>query len=137
MLPLLIELRSYADPKWTAFGQFLDSLHTADGLGLPRQVLEHYLARGGGAMVEPDGLDEVFDPARRDQIAREISGFAARYPHVRIVITSRPIGYRRQVLDDAGFALYQLQDSTRPRSGPSPRPGTPSRAPTTPLRPPG
>lgn len=32
------------------------------------------------------------------------------YPKVRIVVTSRVIGYRRKILTDAGFAHFTLQD---------------------------
>jgi HEAT repeat protein/energy-coupling factor transporter ATP-binding protein EcfA2 len=116
-LPLLVELRGYADPGWRtgrwADGtvlDYLDHLHTQQHLGLPRDVLDGYLRRDGRAVVMFDGLDELFDPTQRDEAARRIAAFAASYPRIRVIVTSRAIGYRRHVLDGAGFAVHALQD---------------------------
>jgi hypothetical protein len=57
-----------------------------------------------------DGLDEVFDPEERAATSRAIAGFADRYPGVRVVVTSRIIGYSRTVLGNAGFAHFTLQE---------------------------
>ena len=40
----------------------------------------------------------------------QIEGFAARYPQVWVVVTTRVIGYRREMLDKAGFGHWMLQD---------------------------
>lgn len=116
-MPILIELRTYADPQWRtgrwADGTFLDLvdyLHTNEGLGLPKDVLASYLSSDGRAVVIFDGLDELFDPKTRETVTRQIAAFVARYPNVRIVVTSRVIGYQRAVLDAAGFFHYTLQD---------------------------
>lgn len=77
---------------------------------MPRSVLEPYLQSGGQAVVIFDGLDEVFDPRLREEVTAQIEGFAARYPQARVVVTSRVIGYRRQLLDAAGFGHWMLQD---------------------------
>ena len=111
-LPLLVELRTFASPPWRD-GTFLDligHLHETEGLGLPRQMLESYLRQGGPALVVLDGLDEVFDPGLRERVTRQIEAFAARYPQARVIVTSRVIGYRRAILDGAGFAHWMLQD---------------------------
>jgi hypothetical protein len=119
-LPVLVELRGYADSGWrhgrwadATVLDYLDHLHTHEGTGLPRTVLEHHLRTDGRAVVMFDGLDELFDSADRDSVARRIAAFATRYPRVRVIVTSRPIGYRRSVLDGAGFGLYALQDLDR------------------------
>ena len=115
-LPVLVELRAYADPGWRT-GRWADATlldfidyRAQEGLGLPRDVLEGYLRRGGRAVVMFDGLDELFDSRDRDMVARKIATFAATYPQVRVIVTSRIIGYRRAVLDGAGFTLHTLQD---------------------------
>jgi predicted NACHT family NTPase len=69
-----------------------------------------FLRQGGPALVVFDGLDEVFDPRRREEVTRQIDAFAARYPQARVIVTSRPVGYQRAILDAAGFAHYMLQD---------------------------
>ncbi|KDN84001.1 HEAT repeat domain-containing protein [Kitasatospora cheerisanensis] len=112
-LPLIVELRRYADPEWRerTFEDFLAHLHGTEGLGLPAPLLERQLTEHPAAtLVVFDGLDELFDPQVRETASRRIAAFAARYPQVRVVVTSRVIGYRREPLDAAGFGHYMLQD---------------------------
>jgi hypothetical protein len=54
-LPLLVELRGYADPGWrcgrwadATILDYLDHLHTHQRLGLPRGVLDAHLRQDGG-----------------------------------------------------------------------------------------
>ena len=111
-LPLLVELRTYADSRWrsSTFLDLLDHLHATEGIGLPKDMAETLLRESGQVVVIFDGLDELFDPQLRETVARQIAGFAAQYPRVRIVVTSRVIGYKREVLDVAGFSHHMLQD---------------------------
>jgi len=39
-----------------------------------------------------------------------IVGFTLDYPKVRVIVTSRIVGYKRKILDDAGFVHFTLQD---------------------------
>ncbi len=116
-LPLVVELRSYAEAGWRekTFEEFLDHLHRTEGLGLPHPVLNECLAPESPrpVLVIFDGLDELFEKDIRNTVAQRIAGFAARYPHVKILVTSRHIGYQRAVLDGAGFAHFMLQDLNR------------------------
>jgi hypothetical protein len=113
-LPLLIELRSYAglcaDGKCDTFLEFLGYMGETEGWHLNKDSLHHYLKTDGRAVVIFDGLDEIFEPEARERAARRIAGFAAGYPTARIIVTSRVIGYRRKILEDAGFAHFTLQD---------------------------
>lgn len=112
-LPLLIELREYAQHSGAAVRDFLDFLdhqQARQGPGLARAALEKYLDTDGRALVIFDGLDEIFDAALRDRIARQIADFAERYPHARVIVTSRPVGYQKSALQSAGFKRYKLQD---------------------------
>ncbi|MFC8722134.1 HEAT repeat domain-containing protein [Kitasatospora sp. NPDC057198] len=112
-LPLIVELRRYADPVWRerTFEEFLAHLHRTEGLGLPGDLLARQLAEHPAhTLVLFDGLDELFDPQARESAGRRIGAFAARHPQVRVVVTSRVIGYRREPLDAAGFGHYTLQD---------------------------
>jgi hypothetical protein len=113
-LPFLIELRGIADSRWRGqtFLDYLDHLHTTEGLGLPKDLLAEHLSADEPTVVIFDGLDEVFDPLTRETVARQIAAFASRYPAARIIVTSRIIGYRRAVLESAGFAHHTLQDLT-------------------------
>nr|WP_240981452.1 MULTISPECIES: NACHT domain-containing protein [unclassified Streptomyces] len=115
-VPLVVELRQYAQPAWRqkTFEEFLDHLCATEGMGLPRPALTRLLAEGRAILVF-DGLDEIFDPESRAATARRIAGFATRHPRCRVVVTSRVIGYHRQTLDGAGFAHYMIQDLDTPR----------------------
>ncbi|GAB2577436.1 hypothetical protein Aab01nite_11690 [Paractinoplanes abujensis] len=113
LLPVLIELRRYADPTWRglSFVDFLDRQHhTDDRLGLPRTLLERRLHEPGRVLVIFDGLDELFDRGDREVIAHQITGFATHYPGARVVVTSRHVGYQRGPFDAAGFSHHMLQD---------------------------
>ena len=111
-LPLLVELRSFASPQWhdRTFLDLIDHLHATENLGLPRSILEPFLQQGGRALVVFDGLDEIFDPGVREHVTRQIEAFAALYPQTRVIVTSRVFGYRRAILDAAGFTHWMLQD---------------------------
>ncbi|MGW9211042.1 NACHT domain-containing protein [Embleya sp. NPDC055664] len=111
-LPLLVELRSYADPMWRGRGflDLIDELGREHNLGLPKTRLKAFLDDGGRALVVFDGLDEIFDPDTRADVVARIEGFASLYRGVRTIVTSRVIGYRRAALDAAGFTTHMLQD---------------------------
>ncbi|KKD06892.1 NACHT domain-containing protein [Streptomyces sp. WM6386] len=110
-VPLVVELRQYAEEQWrhSGFEDFLAHLHDDYALSVPRPVQEELLTHGR-ALVVFDGLDELFDPIVRARTAQRIGAFAARYPSARIVVTSRVIGYQRGVLEAAGFTHFMLQD---------------------------
>ena len=113
-LPLLIELRHYigmcADRHCRNFLDFFDYLGETQGYGLTKEALHSHLKNNGKALMIFDGLDEIFDPKQRGQITRQIVGFCNDYPKVRVIVTSRVIGYRRRILTDAGFTHFTLQD---------------------------
>ncbi|MGW2301548.1 HEAT repeat domain-containing protein [Streptomyces sp. NPDC001809] len=120
-LPLIVELREYAQPAWRerTFEDFLAHQYATEGLGLPPEPLTAVLAGEGPyrALVLFDGLDELFEKDVRDAVTRRIAGFAARHPQARIVVTSRGYGYQRAVLDGAGFTDFMLQDLDREQIG--------------------
>ncbi|MDJ0688614.1 MAG: DUF1257 domain-containing protein [Xenococcaceae cyanobacterium MO_188.B32] len=57
-----------------------------------------------------DGLDEVFDLEQRDTVIAQIHDFTEDYPKVKVIVTSRIIGYKPQQLKDAEFNHFMLQD---------------------------
>lgn len=111
-LPLLIELRAYAQARERDhINGFLDfwqrsplALCQLDSQGL-RELLET-----GQVQVFFDGLDEVFDPALREEVANMVQRFANDFPRVRIVITSRVIGYKGESFRSADFRHFMLQE---------------------------
>ena len=113
-LPVLIELKSYeaarTEQGCTTFLEFCGLLSRSEGLSLDPAPLHNYLSEDGRAVVIFDGLDEIFDPAHRAAVTRQIAAFAAKYLKVSIVVTSRIIGYSKNTLADAGFTHATLQD---------------------------
>ncbi|MEU3571284.1 HEAT repeat domain-containing protein [Kitasatospora sp. NPDC036755] len=111
LVPLVVELRQYAEGQWRerTFEDFLDHRQAVAGMSLPGPELRQLLSRGE-AVVVFDGLDELFDPGVRAATAERIAAFAARYDRARVVVTSRVIGYQRGPLSGAGFTHVMLQD---------------------------
>ncbi|MEV7771000.1 HEAT repeat domain-containing protein [Kitasatospora sp. NPDC086791] len=111
LVPLVVELRQYAEGQWRerTFEDFLDHRHRVAGMSLPGPELRRLLDEGRVVIVF-DGLDELFDPGVRAATAERIAAFAARYDRARVVVTSRVIGYQRAALGGAGFTHFMLQD---------------------------
>ncbi|MFP4578675.1 MAG: NACHT domain-containing protein, partial [Coleofasciculus sp.] len=111
-IPLLIELRTYMRNR--DVGQcknFLGFFH--DSSGIVCHLNQHQLVeqlKVGNALVMFDGLDEVFDPGKREDVITDIHRFTNNYPDVRVIVTSRVISYKPQRLRDAQFEHFMLQD---------------------------
>ncbi len=111
-IPILIELRTYIrNRESNCCNNFLEFLHR--GFGMTCHLNQHQLQerlKAGNAVVMFDGLDEVFDPGKRDDVITDIHRFTNDYPQARVIVTSRVIGYKPQRLKDAGFRHFMLQD---------------------------
>ncbi|MEM8641140.1 MAG: hypothetical protein AAGG51_20345, partial [Cyanobacteria bacterium P01_G01_bin.54] len=117
--PFLIELRDYhftceQEVEVNSLMDYARYLGETMGYGIDDQWLDQRL-KSGPALVMFDGLDEIFDPKRRDDVMRQIVGFTEIYPLARVIVTSRPHGYHEGILRPAGFAHYRLQDLDRPQ----------------------
>jgi len=115
-LPIVIELRSYAAFVLGGGGPgFVDYLiHRADtdGYRTEPRGLENHLLLGDPAVAIFDGLDEIFDRNLRTSTAERIAAFAAEFPKVRVIVTSRGPDYPRRALAGAISAHYTLQELT-------------------------
>ena len=115
--PFLIELRDYhftceREAEVNSLMDYARYLGETMGYGIDDQWLDQRL-KIGPSLVMFDGLDEIFDPKRRDDVMRQIVGFTEVYPQARVIVTSRPHGYHEGILRPAGFAHYRLQDLDR------------------------
>jgi len=110
-IPLLIELRTYNRDRNSGKCQnLLEFFHQGNVIcHLNQHRLQEWL-KAGEVLVMFDGLDEVFDPAQREQVITDIHRFTNDYPQVRVIVTSRIIGYKPQRLQDAQFRHFLLQD---------------------------
>ncbi|MGB7057264.1 MAG: HEAT repeat domain-containing protein, partial [Geitlerinemataceae cyanobacterium] len=111
-VPLLIELRKYVQSKTQGecrdFLEFINGASTWIG-HLPQNRLHEWL-KGGRCVALFDGLDEVFDPQLRSQVIAQIHNFTQTYPDVKVVVTSRVIGYQPQKLKNAQFYHFMLEE---------------------------
>jgi predicted NACHT family NTPase len=110
--PLLIELRRYVQSRNKQKCQnFVEFCQQSHGFIYPLHFnqLEERL-RTGMVFVMFDGLDEVFEASKRDELITEIIRFTQDYPQVRVLVTSRVIGYQPQRLRDEKFRHFMLQD---------------------------
>ena len=111
-IPLLIELRIYIRNLESGHCQnFLEFCHKNSGFicDLNQHQLHEQL-KAGDAVVMFDGLDEIFDSGKREDVITAIHRFTNEYPRVRVIVTSRIIGYKPQRLQDAEFHHFILQD---------------------------
>jgi hypothetical protein len=110
-LPLLIDLREYNRWECSSGKGFPKYLHEASTWHrLNQQTLNHLLDQPDRVVLLLDGLDEVFDPVERETVVNDIHRFSNDYKHVRIVVTSRVVGYQPHRLRNAEFRHFMLQD---------------------------
>lgn len=109
-IPLLIELRQYVTdenkPK-----DFLEFFHQGKRKICELNQLQlHEQLESGNALVMFDGLDEIFDAHTRDGVITEIIAFTNKYKRVRVIVTSRIVGYNSGRLENAEFRHFTLED---------------------------
>ncbi|BBC26477.1 signal transduction protein with Nacht domain protein [Pseudanabaena sp. ABRG5-3] len=110
-LPLLLELRTYArDKQARKCKDIVSFIHGGNITCRLNQQELHEKLKNGDVIALFDGIDEVFDPALRDEVVTDIHRFTNEYPAVRSVATSRWLGYKAHRLRDAGFQHFMLQE---------------------------
>jgi energy-coupling factor transporter ATP-binding protein EcfA2 len=111
--PFLIVLRDFAPrkkEKGLSIRAYMEELATANfQLDVPRAAFE-YLLLSGRLMVIFDGLDELLETARRQEIRDDVESFCRRYPDVPVVVTSRVVGYEQAPLDPEMFDTLLLSE---------------------------
>ena len=115
--PFLIELRDYhftceKEDKVNSLMDYARYQGKVMSYGIDDRWLDQRL-KSGHSLVMFDGLDEIFNPERREHVMKQIVGFSESYSRARIIVTSRPHGYHDGILRPAGFAHYRLQDLDR------------------------
>ncbi|NET56719.1 MAG: NACHT domain-containing protein [Symploca sp. SIO2E6] len=110
-IPLLIELRTYNRDRNSGECQdLLEFFHKGNVICRLNQHQLQEKLKAGKVLVMFDGLDEVFEPTQREKVITDIHRFTNEYPKVRVIVTSRIIGYKHQRLRDAKFRHFLLQD---------------------------
>lgn len=110
-LPLFVELREYDRWQCASGKSFVRFLHEGQTWHrLNQSDLDRKLRVHGATVLLLDGLDEIFDPARREAVINDIQLFSNLYPGAQVILTSRVFGYKQQRLSDAEFRHFMLQD---------------------------
>ncbi|NES21193.1 MAG: NACHT domain-containing protein [Symploca sp. SIO3E6] len=109
-LPILLRIRDLARVPDIGILDFIEQFaqKTLGIATLPVGFFEHWL-KEGKALILLDGLDEVANPAKREEIVDKIRCFLGQFQQNRAIITSRPAGYRRDFFHTTEFPHYWLQ----------------------------
>ncbi|HAC63538.1 MAG TPA: signal transduction protein, partial [Cyanothece sp. UBA12306] len=109
-LPILIRMRDYVRYENLSileyYQQFCHKFMAVKDL--PKGFFEYWL-EDGRTLILLDGLDEIVDEGKRYEIVQKIENFLGSYDKNRVIITSRPAGYRRDLFQAEEFPHYWLQ----------------------------
>ncbi|NEQ71127.1 MAG: signal transduction protein [Symploca sp. SIO2D2] len=109
-LPILLRIRDLARVPDMGILEFIEQFaqKNLSVATLPTGFFEHWL-KEGKALILLDALDEVANPAKREEIVDKIRCFLGEFQQNRAIITSRPAGYRRDFFHTTEFPHYWLQ----------------------------
>jgi NACHT domain-containing protein len=109
-VPFLVTLREYAatyPPERSVARHIEHELETFYQCPPPPGFVDLVLLTGR-AVVIFDGLDELLDTSRRQDVAARVERFCTEYPLAPVLVTSRLIGYDQARLDESRFTCYRL-----------------------------
>ena len=108
-LPLFVELRRLSRQVPL---DVLEYFHAGNVLDRLNKSQLHDWLSAGRVLLLFDGLDEVFEPAKREEVIREICRLAHDYPAAKIIVTSRVYGYQNYArsLTNHGFRHWLLEE---------------------------
>ena len=109
-VPFLVTLREYAvtyPPERSVAMHIEHELETFYQCPPPPGLVDLLLLTGR-AVVIFDGLDELLDTSRRQDVAARVERFCSEYPLTAVLVTSRLIGYDQARLDEGQFTCYCL-----------------------------
>lgn len=106
-VPFLIKLRSYAAQSLPRPEEYLDEVAGNLSGIMPRGWVHRQLLSGRGLLLV-DGVDEVVD-SQRETVRRWLGGIVGQFPHVRVVVTSRPAAAVAGWLRAEGFSTSFLE----------------------------
>ena len=109
-VPFLVTLRDYAatyPPERSVVRHIEHELDTFYQCPPPPGFVDLLLLTGR-AVVIFDGLDELLDTSRRQDVAARVERFCTEYPLAAVLVTSRLIGYDQARLDEGRFTCYRL-----------------------------
>lgn len=109
-VPFLIVLRDYAPYHRNGrsiIEYIVQTCKVPYSIAVGPETIEYILLNGRG-LVCFDGMDELLDTSYRHQIVAAIEGFSHHYPNVKVITTSRRIGYAEAALDENLFQSVEI-----------------------------
>ncbi|TBR56486.1 hypothetical protein B4U84_29545 [Westiellopsis prolifica IICB1] len=110
LLPILIKIRDLARYQSISILEYVQQFAQTNLCvkQLPSGFFEYWL-EDGQALILLDGLDEVVELTRRNEIVTKIDCFLKQFYKNKTIITSRTAGYRRDFFRTEEFPHYTLQ----------------------------
>jgi hypothetical protein len=105
-VPILVQLRDYAQSGDSLATYLEDFCRRTYQLQSPEGLFKDLLELGHAVLLL-DGLDEIADVRRGLEVANSIEHLANLYPQASILVTSRPVPYRKS-LDESSFTRVEL-----------------------------
>ena len=111
-LPIVIRIRDWVRASEGGLLDYIRAFATEklSVKDFPGGFFEHWL-EAGKALILLDGLDEVANESRRDEVVNQIDCFLQheQYQQNPAIITSRPAGYKQAYFRTEDFPHYDLQ----------------------------
>lgn len=113
-IPFLVVLRDFAGDgiKRSVVEHVEDTLKTKYQCSPPSGAVE-YLFDSGQAIVIFDGLDELLETGHRRDVTAAVENFCNRYPTIKVLVTSRRVGYAQAPMDRLQFKTLELSGFDR------------------------
>ena len=111
VVPILIVLRDFGTYFTNGIGSIADYISTLMRKNFQINVdpsSVEYLLDSGRLATIFDGLDELLQSHFRKDVAAAIDAFALRYPLVKVIVTSRRVGYQHSRLDSSVFVELSI-----------------------------
>jgi NACHT domain len=109
--PFIVPLRAYEAQKRSqqiSIPVFIaNRISEIYHLRVPDGAIEYLLASGRAVTIF-DGLDELLDIGRRQEVCTAVENFAALFSTTPVIATSRRIGYLEAPLQPSVFSIYEM-----------------------------
>ncbi|MBU7581442.1 MAG: NACHT domain-containing protein [Nostoc sp. TH1S01] len=108
LLPILIQIRELAKyPETNILAYLQKSIQEKFTLDVPDGFFDYWLKQGK-TLILLDGLDEIADEKKRSEVVTRLYSFVKNKQYVqnRVIITSRPTEYKRDLFQTEEFPHY-------------------------------
>ena len=111
LIPILVVLRDFGierNKNKISIINYIETISNSNFQTKPPAGAFEYILLNNHAIVIFDGLDELLDTKFRQEITEDIESFCNLYPSVRVLVTSRSIGYEQAPIDVNEFEKYEI-----------------------------